>query len=215
MNILIAQPKLEKEIKQLENEVHSNPSADILIFPEGYLNQNVDLACKLAEKYEKIIVSGYKWPKDRAIVINRNGKIILDRAKYNKSTIVEADGISIGHMLCDELVLQGMSDLEQSTISFIAHPIGVGMFSEDQFDEWINEAKKIAIAYKTLVIGTSHADGSFRDSDISIPISYCIDENGEEIFISKNDVRTRIMNTQTRLVTIIENEDSEFGGIHG
>jgi hypothetical protein len=202
MNILIAQPKLEKEIKQLEHEIQSNPTADIVIFPEGYLNHNVDSACELARNNKKMIITGHKKPKDRAIIINRNGKIVLDRAKYDPSLLVEEEGIRMGHILCDELVLQGLGGMESSQIHFVAHPIGVGMFSEEQFDMWINEAKKLAIAYKTLVIGTSHADGSFRDSGVSIPIAYCIDEEGQEVFISRNDVRTRIINTEKRTVTI-------------
>jgi hypothetical protein len=32
------------------------------------------------------------------------------------------------------------------------------MFSEDQFKEWIQEARKIASTYNTMVIGASHAD---------------------------------------------------------
>lgn len=55
-----------------------------------------------------------------------------------------------------------------------------------------------------MIIGTSHADGSFRGSDISIPIAYCIGANGEEVFISKNDTRTRIMETDSKRVEIIE-----------
>lgn len=41
---MIAQPKLEKEIKQLEQEVHHHPSVAIIIYPEGYINHNVDFA---------------------------------------------------------------------------------------------------------------------------------------------------------------------------
>jgi hypothetical protein len=207
MNILIAQPKLEKVIKQLESGICSNPDADIFIFPEGYLNNNVHDACELARMYKKMIITGHKKPKDRAIIIDRNGKVFLDRAKYDASIIVEVEGINIGQILCDELVIQGLSGVENSDIGFIAHPIGVGMFSEEQFDEWVNEAKKIAVNFNTLIIGTSHADGSFRDSEISIPISYCIDENGSEIFIAKNDTRTRIINLETRVVTTLEKSD--------
>lgn len=38
-------------------------------------------------------------------------------------------------------------------INFVAHPIGVGMFSDEQFVLWINEAKTIAMTYKTIIIG--------------------------------------------------------------
>jgi len=57
----------------------------------------------------------------------------------------------------------------------------------------------------TVIIGTSHADGSFRNCGISIQMSYCIDSNGEPIFISKSDIRTRIVNLSTKEVDIAIN----------
>jgi hypothetical protein len=108
MNILIAQPRLEKELTQLEEEI-SRPDIDIVIFPEGYINNNLDLACELARKHSKVIISGYKKPKDRAIIIDREGRILFDRAKYDESILVKAEGKVIGLILCDELVIQGMS----------------------------------------------------------------------------------------------------------
>lgn len=204
MKILIAQPKLEQSVEQLKLELESNPSVDIAIFPEGYVNQNIEAARDLAKQYDSIIITGHKNPKDRALIINRKGEVILDRAKYDKSVIVTETELRIGHILCDELVLQGLIDIEDIRIDFVAHPIGVGMFSDEQFEEWIDEAKKLAKSYKTMIIGTSHADGSFRGSDISIPIAYCIGANGEEVFISKNDTRTRIMETDSKRVEIIE-----------
>jgi len=38
MNILTAQPLLENELKQLENEIESRPEVDVIIFPEGCIN---------------------------------------------------------------------------------------------------------------------------------------------------------------------------------
>ncbi|MBT2292802.1 hypothetical protein J7E73_27460 [Paenibacillus albidus] len=99
----------------------------------------------------------------------------------------------MGHILCEELVLQGVKGEDTRNIDLIVHPIGVGMFSEEQFEEWIHAARQIAVAYRAMVIGTSHADGSFRGADESIPIAYCFDSHGEVVFISKNDTRTRIL----------------------
>lgn len=205
MKFLIIQPKLEKNIVQLESELRNAPSADVVIFPEGYLNENVEQACLLAKKYNKILIGGHRRlndsPKDRAIIINRSGDIVLDRIKYSQTTFKSVEGLRIGHILCDELVKQGVKNEDTLDIDLIVHPIGIGMFSEEQFDEWINEAKKIAIAYKSMIIGTSHADGSFRGSDVSIPIAYCFDKNGDAIFVSKNDVRARLLDIQTKIVS--------------
>jgi hypothetical protein len=207
MNILIIQPHLEQTISQLKNELQNYNSLDIAIFPEGYLNENVEAACVLAKKFNIILIGGYRRmndrPKDRAIIIDRSGTVILDRVKYSQTSFIEIEGLNIGHILCDELIVQGIKNESKINFDLVVHPIGVGMFSEEQFQEWIDEARKIAITYNTMIIGTSHADGSYGDTGVSIPIAYCFDKNGNEIFIAKNDVRSRLLNTQTKLFSTI------------
>ncbi|UQZ32723.1 hypothetical protein C2I18_03615 [Paenibacillus sp. PK3_47] len=205
MKFLIIQPKLEKHIVQLEQEIRENPGADAVIFPEGYLNENVEQACILAKDHNKILIGGHRRfndsPKDRAIIIDRSGNVILDRVKYSDTVFQTVEGLKTGHIICDELVKQGIRSEDTSGIGLVVHAIGVGMFSEEQFGEWINEARKIAAAHKTMIIGTSHADGSYRGSEVSIPITYCFDENGDTLFVSKNDTRTRMLDTQTKTVS--------------
>lgn len=205
MKILITQPQLEQTISQLENELLHNSSIDIAIFPEGYLNENVEAACILAKQFKIILIGGYRRmndrPKDRAIIIDRSGTVILDRIKYSQTTFVEIEGLNIGHILCDELIVQGIKNESKVNIDLMVHPIGVGMFSEEQFQEWVDEARRIAIIYNTMIIGTSHADGSYGDTGVSIPIAYCFDKNGKEIFIAKNDVGSRLLNTKTRQIS--------------
>jgi len=208
VRILIIQPKLEKTITQLENELHHNQTVDIVIFPEGYLNENIEQACRLAKQYQTILIGGYRkfddYPKDRAIIINRNGDIVLDRIKYSSTAFVEVEGLRIGHILCDELVIQGIKQDNAQHFDLVVHPIGVGMFSEEQFQEWIDKARHIAVTYNTIIIGTSHADGSFRNSDVSIPIAYCFDNRGEAVFIAKNDVRSIKLDIQSATKSIIK-----------
>jgi hypothetical protein len=202
MKILVMQPKLEKTIQQLENELRNNPSVDIAVFPEGYLNENIKPARQLAKNYETVLIGGHRRlqdrPKDRAIIINRNGDVILDRVKYSPTSFVIVEGLKIGHILCDELVIQGIKSDESNDVDLIVHPIGVGMFSHEQFEDWIHAAQKEAVAHKTMIIGTSHADGSYRDTGVSIPIAYAIDKDGGVLFISKNDTRTRIWDMTTK-----------------
>lgn len=216
MRILIGQPVHEKQIEHMKNTIKANDKIDLVLYPEGYLwDENaLEETCKLAKEYNVIVVSSYRRNnKDRAIIIGSDGKKILERAKnvpdenvelynplavtYNKNTI--------GYILCME-ILKANRDLKrvEEKIDLIAHPIGVGMFSEEQFEQWVGEAKAIAKTYKTIIIGTSHADGSYRNCGVSIPISYCIDSNGEPIFISKSDTRTRIVDLSARKVEIIE-----------
>jgi hypothetical protein len=169
------------------------------------LNENVEQACNLAKSYKTILIGGYRKlqdrPKDRAIIINRMGNIVLDRIKYSNTAFVVEEGLKMGHILCDELIKQGIKSEDAYDIDLIVHPIGVGMFSEEQFEEWINEAQKVAITNNTMIIGTSHADGSFGDTGVSIPIAYCIDKHGNAIFISKDDVRSRILDINTNDVS--------------
>lgn len=95
MKILIAQPKLEKKLVQLQTIMQENPSVDIVIFPEGYLNDNVSEACSLAQSYNTIIISGYRKPlerpKDQAVMINRKGELVIDRAKYSSTSFVREE----------------------------------------------------------------------------------------------------------------------------
>lgn len=168
----------------------------------------LESACQIAKQYNVTIITAYRQEnRDRAVIISNRGDKVLERGKtppeeheeLYQPLVVDYNNITVGYLLCME-ILKGVRDLKKinSKISFIAHPIGVGMFSDEQFDEWINEAKNIAKTYKTIIIGTSHADGSYRNCGISIPIAYCIDNNGEPIFISKSDIRTRIVNLDTK-----------------
>ena len=215
MRILVGQPIHEEKLDQLKSVLKNNAQIDAVLFPEGYLQklESVDEACELARIYKVVIITSYrKNNKDRALIINSLGEIILERAKtppaeeikIYKPTTVKINEETIGYLLCME-ILKGARDLEtvREKMSFIAHPIGVGMFSEEQFDVWVNEARNIAVKYKTTIIGTSHADGSYRNCGVSIPISYCIGGEGKVIYISKSDTRTWIVDTCTNKVRFV------------
>jgi len=214
MKVLVGQPIHEEGIVQLENEIKLNKGIDVVLYPEGYLKNQKELvnACNLAKENNITIITSYrKNNKERAVIISNHGEKVLDRVKtppcenieLYTPLVININGIKIGYLLCME-ILKGARALEKlkTDISFIAHPIGVGMFSEGQFIEWINEAKNIAKTFKTIIIGTSHSDGSYRNCGISIPISYCIDSDGEPIYISKADIRTRILNLSTKEVKV-------------
>lgn len=215
MRILVAQPKHELNLEQLRTEIVED--VDAVLYPEGYiLYDNVSAAHELARTYNKLLITGYRdqHGKDRALVISPKGETLLDRAKspmeaelYAPSAFSYHD-INCGYLLCVEL-LQGLRGLEHvaaetAGLDMIAHPIGVGMFSDEQLDEWVQEATAIARTYKAVIIGASHADGSYRNCGVSIPIAYAIDQTGEPIFLSKNDPRTVILDLSTREVLYLE-----------
>lgn len=212
MKILVCQPFHENGISQLEDALRSHPLEDWALLPEGYISNEgiIQDACKLARDYNTGVITGYrdKNQRDRALVIDRYGEVILERAKtpmvgklFSPSS-VESNGITIGYLLCVELFqgFEGFGQLGIHGTHFIAHPIGVGMFSEEQFNEWIAEARRIAIEYRTMIIGASHADGSFRNCGISIPIAYCIGSDGREVFVSKDDVRPIVLDTERKSI---------------
>lgn len=215
MRLLVAQPNHEPYLEHLLKEMSRQDSFDAVLYPEGYVadEASVKTLCEVAKTYKKLIITGYRNSnnKDRALMIHPSGDIILERAKspmdeqLYRPSVAEADGLSIGYLLCVEL-LQGYVGLEgkAKSLDFIAHPIGVGMFSEEQFELWIEEATRIAVKYNTMIIGTSHADGSYRNCGISIPNSYWIDSTGQPIYISRNDTRSRMINLDTRQVNVLD-----------
>lgn len=212
MKILVCQPNHETGTTQLEESLRKYSPIDWALFPEGYLTNEglVQDACNLACDFGVGIITGYRDinQKNRALIIDRFGEVILERAKtpmdghlFSPSR-VESNGVTLGYLLCVELLqgFEGFGQLGIERTDFVAHPIGVGMFREKQFDEWITEAKRIANEYETMIIGTSHADGSYRNCGISIPIAYCIGSDGQEIFVSKDDARPIVLDTKNKSI---------------
>ncbi len=186
---------------------------DVILYPESYVKSGkLDEVAGLAKKIETTIVTGYKDDQnlDRSFIVNADGEVILDRAKtpendnlYMPSKAIDQQA-NMGYLLCRE-VFQGEEGLPtEDQYDIIFNPIGVGMFSEEQFVEWTSEARKIAKSRKALVIGASHADGSYRNCGFSIPIAYCFDEEGQDVLVSHNDTRSRMIDTNLRKVEVLE-----------
>lgn len=110
MKILVSQPKLERNLEQLQAEFMMYPDITAAVFPEGYLHTNLSLACELAARTRTLVISGSKNPKDRAVIINREGEIVMDRAKYSGYESVKEEGLLITPILCDELVLREVEE---------------------------------------------------------------------------------------------------------
>lgn len=210
MKILIAQAKRTNDIELLKRHL-KNSECDLVVFPEGYISNEglLEECCQLAKVYNKPILSSYlsdEARKDNAVIINESGKVVLKRKKSlvdgpllepSKSIV---NNISIGYMLCCEVFLK---NIDFSEVDIIFNPIGTGMFNEEQFEEWSERARTLAIKNNCFVVGTSHADGSYRNCGISIPIAYVYDKRGEEIYLSKNDTRTVIIDLETKEIKFI------------
>ncbi|MFW7432478.1 hypothetical protein [Vagococcus carniphilus] len=206
MKLLIGQPKFEVGVNQLRKDLEQffEQTLDLVIYPEGYFDSEAALkeASLLAKEYSVSIISSVrKDGKDIAVVINSNGKLVYfrekteadDQSRLRMPLVFSLEGRSMGYLLCME-VLKGIRDFPRGTsMDLIVHPIGVGMFSEEQLNEWVTEDKKIAIKNECFIVGTSHADGSYKNCGHSIPIAYCFDQNGDEIFLQTNKVTSKIV----------------------
>lgn len=212
LKILIAQPNREKTLETMKMEVSNGSKVDVILFPEGYFQSDkIEEVSQLAKESNAYIVCGYKDKndKDRAFIVNQYGEVLLERAKTPEDenlfapSKIEDGGRKFGYVLCRE-IFQGLSGLGQEQVDVIFNPIGVGMFSEEQFTEWTDEAREIAVEQQTFVVGVSHADGSYRNCGFSIPIAYCFDKLGEEVLILKNDTRSIILDTELKSAEFVE-----------
>jgi predicted amidohydrolase len=206
MRILVGQPYHETGIRQISELLEKNNDVQLVLFPEGYLNSEAMLgdASTLAQKYKVVIVTSFKDSgdgKDIATLIDNAGEVLFIRQKTPENgdlllpSLIYTGIGKIGYMLCREIFLD-YSPLKEADL--ILNPIGVGMFSDEQFVTWSTRGKFIAETLNVPVIGTSHADGFYRDSKISIPIAYYYDEDGREILLSKSDIRARIIDLETK-----------------
>lgn len=213
MRILIGQPKMEQHLEQFTRDIIANPDVDLVLYPEGYCQYtHLDEVKELAKKFQTAVVMGYRNEQnvDRALIIDKRGETVLDRAKTPETmplfmpSTVEDDGRRYGYVLCREIFM-GLDGLKsEEPIQIIFNPIGVGMFSEEQYTDWSGEAKQIAMQQRSIILGTSHADGSYRNCGFSIPMAYCFDKTGEPVLLSKNDTRTRIVDTEAKTVVVLE-----------
>lgn len=204
MKIVIGQPIQESGTKQLKEAAAFCRKADFLLFPEGYLQHEnrLEEAKKIAKENKINIVTSYRQEKkDRAVIIGRNGNLLYQRLKTDPSAEAKLqlplqrkiEKWQVGYLLCME-ILKGKRDFHPDPpLDIIFHPIGVGMFSESQLSEWMEEAQMIAIKNHVHVMGTSHADGSYKNCGCSIPILYCVDPTGKQVLFYKNMPQTAII----------------------
>ncbi len=204
---------MEQHLEQFTRDIIAHPDVDLVLYPEGYCQYtHLDEVKELAKTFQTVVVMGYRNEQnvDRALIIDKRGETVLDRAKTPETmplfmpSTVEDDGRRYGYVLCREIFM-GLDGLKsEEPIQIIFNPIGVGMFSEEQYTDWSGEAKQIARHQRSIILGTSHADGSYRNCGFSIPMAYYFDKTGEPVLLSKNDTRTRIVDTEEKTVVVLE-----------
>ncbi len=200
MKILLTQAERTENISLLKDQI-AKIDCDIIMYPEGYISNErlLNEVCQLSKEFNKPIISSYLddiYHKDNNVVVDEYGNEVLKRKKSNCSgpiigqTKTRILNMKIGYLLCCEIFL---AKEDYSDCDIIFNPIGVGMFSEEQFIKWTAQARKLALKNKCKVIEVSHADGSFKNCGTSIPICYYFDKDGTEVYLSHNDTRSVVI----------------------
>ena len=186
LKVLLAVPKKDNSIKELHYFL-SQADADLYIFPEGFLDNNVlQEAIDIIKKKEKYVITGFKDlncnGQHKALVID-SGKIVDEYTKCiltkgekqkekksgEKITCVNTKFGRVGIPICYEIHFP-----EVARIMCLDNPvllvniIGTGMYHNLQFEQWTSLAKARAIENEVYVIGCSHFAGE-------IPLAYIFD----------------------------------------
>lgn len=105
---------MEQHLEQFIQEIEANPTVDLILYPEGYCQvTHLDEVKELAKRFQTAVVMGYRNEQnvDRALIINKRGETLLDRAKTPEAmpllmpSTVEDDGRRYGYVLCREIFM--------------------------------------------------------------------------------------------------------------
>lgn len=190
MKMFLAVPKMKDEINELQkflNEV----SADIYVFPEGFLRyENLGEALSIIENENKFAITGFRSQDkyEKALVIE-SGKIIgeyskcmLTKDEYAKGkkagdkiyTIKTKFGV-IGIPICYEIHFPEVSRIMMyDNPVLLINLIGKGMYHSKQLYEWTSICKARAIENEVFLIGCSHFCGE-------IPLAFAYSPEGNVI----------------------------------
>ena len=205
MRIALCQARSSSDLDEL-SDVLSSVDCDVACFPEGYVNSSelVEEVKRLAAAAGKAIVTSFRGesaPRDKACVIDARGRVIYTRDKSSldgplvRNWTTHLYGTRIGFLLCGEIFLNWNDGRESADVIF--NPIGSGMFSHEQYDEWVERAKTTARFFTATVCGCTHADKFFRDSALAISISFVIGPDGQTLHLSKDDLRTVVFDSES------------------
>jgi len=214
MKIFLSQPKRSDGLDQLKMAL-AGKSSDIYLFPEGYLrgHQAITETKAIMAGGTSTLVTSYlagSNGRDMGLCLGPGGCDLIHREKSGvegpllQPSQAQVGGRTLGYLLCREIFLD-YDHLMGCDIIF--NPIGVGMFSEDQFKEWTSRASEIAKDLKAYVFGVSHADGSYRNCGFSIPIGFGLDPEGGFIYLSHTDTRSVVIDLDDHQVTYLEGVD--------
>ena len=190
MKIFLAVPEIKNEIHELKKFL-SEGSADIYIFPEGFLRyENLDEALAIIESQNKFVITGFRSQDmyEKVLVIE-SGKIVgeyskcmLTKDEYAKGkkagniihTVKTKFGI-IGIPICYEIHFPEVSRIMMyDNPLLLINLIGKGMYHSKQLYQWTSVCKARAIENEVFLIGCSHFCGE-------IPLAFAYSPEGDII----------------------------------
>ena len=206
IGLVIAKPERDS-ISEIEKYI--TEEADILMFPEGYLqSKNLKKVQAIAKKNKKWIVTGMDDRRDKSkkmeagIIIDSDGRLVGEHFKTsitqwevdhgfsrgNSIKVINTKLGKFGFAICYEVHFPEVARaLAINGVEIILNPIGTGMWHEEQFKQWNAVAKTRASENNAFVVGCSH----FNDA---IPMAYAYAPGGE-CLISVRDVNRMVMVT--------------------
>lgn len=197
--ILLTVPKKDDSITEL-NYFLQTQSADIYIFPEGFLSSGtIDQALDIIRKNDKFVIAGYKdlhheTIQEKALVIDRGRiideytKCILTQAEKNKGKkpgteirCVETKFGKIGIPICYEIHFPEVARIMcMDGPVLLVNLIGTGMYHELQYEQWTSIAKARAKENEIHIVGCSHYAGE-------IPLAYAFSCSGKKILEARGN----------------------------
>lgn len=198
MDVLLAVPNKDDSIQELRHFLLES-EADLYVFPEGFLDNNVlQEALAVMEKEQKYVITGYKDlysnGQQKALVID-SGKVIAEytkciltkgeKQKGKKSgesiSSVETKFGKIGIPICYEIHFPEVARIMcLDAPVLLVNMIGTGMYHDLQLEQWTSLAKARAIENEVYVVGCSHFTGE-------IPLAYVFDPSGRCVLLKRNE----------------------------
>lgn len=197
--IALVVPRKDDEIAELKHFL-AKESADIYIFPEGFLHmEHLQAALQTIKKYDKFVITGLKEQEDEnryetALIVD-GGEIV---GKYRKCILTKSEKEKgkqagdkihcintrfgkIGVPICYEIhfpeVARVMA-LEKPVL--LVNIIGTGMWHEQQYEQWTALARARAIENEVFVVGCSHYTEG-------IPLAFTYSSKGELLAAAKGE----------------------------
>lgn len=172
-------------------------SADLIIFPEGFLRskEESEMALAVSEKTKGTILTGFRDGMEEKVLVLESGRVtdtytkcVLTSGEKEKGKrpgdrirCVNTKLGKIAAPICYELhfpeVCRIMA-LEKPVL--MVNPVGTGVYHKKQYEQWRSIARARAIENELPVAGCCHFCGE-------IPLAFAFNGQGEELLTVRSE----------------------------